>query len=247
MLSDSDTALPSNGESAIRSNGASLVKPSQAVATNGARKSAKALNGSSNGANSSAADGDRPSDYFGHNREEVTRLLIQALSDMGYRDAADSVSKDSGYELESPTVAALRTAVLSGAWPEAEDLLLHAVESEGHGDGGNGLVLAAGSDRDGMRFWVRQQKYLELLEQRDTNRALAVLRSELTPLNNDTSKLHFLSSLLMCHSPEDLRDKANWDGADGESRKILLSELSSKSLPSTAISLPSCRPKSKCS
>jgi hypothetical protein len=35
-----------------------------------------------------------------------------------------------------------------------------------------------------------------------------------------------VNSLLMC-SPEDLKIKANWDGANGQSRHILLSELSS--------------------
>jgi WD repeat-containing protein 26 len=33
----------------------------------------------------------------------------------------------------------------------------------------------------------------------------------------------------MCPSADDLKSQANWDGATGESRKLLLSELSSKS------------------
>lgn len=35
-------------------------------------------------------------------------------------------------------------------------------------------------------------------------------------------------SLLMCQSTEDLKSKAEWDGAEGHSRHHLLSELSSK-------------------
>lgn len=149
---------------------------------------------------------------------------------MGYQSAAESVSNDSGYKLESPTVAAFRSAVLDGSWSDAESLLTGAVVAglSGEVDEGNGLVLAAGSDRDVMRFWLRQQKFLELLERRDTTRALHVLRNELTPLHHDTNKLHFLSSLLMCLSTQDLMAKANWDGARGQSRKRLLSELSSK-------------------
>ena len=149
---------------------------------------------------------------------------------MGYQAAAESVSRDSGYKLESPTVAAFRSAILDGSWPEAENLLTGAIVSgQGNGNGGegNGLVLAPGSDRDVMRFRMRQQKFLELLEKKDTTRALHVLRTELTPLHHDTSKLHFLSSLLMCLSTNDLMTKANWDGAKGDSRKKLLSELSS--------------------
>jgi hypothetical protein len=146
---------------------------------------------------------------------------------MGYQAAADSVGQESGYSLENPTVAAFRSAVLAGSWAEAEELLSGATASEEKSEGGNGLVLASGSDKDIMRFWLRQQKFLELLEQRDTTRALTTLRGELTPLYQDTTKLHFLSSLLMCRSTEDLMQKANWDGARGQSRRKLLSELSS--------------------
>ncbi|KAK1539428.1 WD domain-containing protein [Colletotrichum costaricense] len=231
MISDGDGAA-SNGTSRTYSNGATTEAPLTASATNGARKAA-ALNGSSR--SDKEAQTSVPSTYYGHDREEVTRILIQALSDMGYQGAAESVSKDSGYELESPTVAAFRSAVVSGEWGEAEELLFGAVMSEDRSQPGNGLVLAPGSDRNVMRFWLRQQKFLELLEQRDTSRALMVLRTELTPLYQDTQKLHFLSSLLMCQSTEDLKAKAEWDGAHGQSRKVLLSELSKCISPSVML------------
>lgn len=38
----------------------------------------------------------------------------------------------------------------------------------------------------------------------------------------------WLCSLMMCQSAEDLKYQAQWDGAAGESRSYLLSELSSK-------------------
>ncbi|KZL82082.1 wd domain-containing protein, partial [Colletotrichum incanum] len=231
MISDGD-GVASNGTSRTYSNGARTEAPVTASATNGARKAA-AMNGSSRAEKD--APPSVPSTYFGHDREEVTRILIQALSDMGYHGAAESVSRDSGYELESPTVAAFRNAVIGGEWGEAEELLFGAVMSGDRGQPGNGLVLAPGSDRNVMRFWLRQQKFLELLEQRDTSRALMVLRTELTPLYQDTQKLHFLSSLLMCQSTEDLKAKAEWDGAHGQSRKVLLSELSKCISPSVML------------
>lgn len=232
MLPEGDTPGQSNGHAATRSNRSNLLAGQHAAmsgVTNGTHKTGASTNGSSLGdkANPTTAV-QQPLSYFGHCPEEVTRLLIQALSDMGYRAAAEMVSRDSGFDLESPTVAAFRSAVLDGLWAEAEKLLAGAAISEGRGAGGNGLVLAAGSDRNVMKFWLRQQKFLELLEQRDTGRALVVLRGELTPLYQDTSKLHFLSSLLMCRNAEDLMAKANWDGARGQSRKQLLSELSRK-------------------
>lgn len=39
----------------------------------------------------------------------------------------------------------------------------------------------------------------------------------------------------MCQSADDLRAKADWDGAEGGSRHQLLSELSRKSKPATRL------------
>ncbi len=227
-----------------------------------------------NGASSDLAS----TTYLGHDREEITRLLIQALSDLGYSEAADSVMRRSGYALESQAVTEFRQAILTGHWAGAEHLLGNAtiatvIPSSGSGDvsepaapssstesfamvptsqaiaapsaaangpsaanGNNAsLVLIPGTDRDLMRFYIRQQKYLEYLEQGETAKALMVLRNELTPLYRDTQKLHFLSSLLMCPSPDDLKEKATWDGIYGQSRQILLSSLSRLISPSVML------------
>ncbi|KIH86936.1 WD domain protein [Sporothrix brasiliensis 5110] len=201
----------------------------------------------------------RPATYYGHDREEITRILIQALSDLGYNDAAENVSHSSGFALESPAVADFRRAVLGGDWDEAERLLLGATvegtepsdtsgqddqsttspangqTASGAPEDATGLLLIPGTNRDLMRFGIRQQKYLEYLEQSETAKALLVLRNELTPLYRDTQKLHFLSSLLMCHSPLDLKTRATWDGAYGQSRPHLLSELSRFISPSVML------------
>lgn len=141
--------------------------------------------------------------WHGHGREEMTRILIQSLSDMGYHGAASQLSKESGYELEGPTVAAFRSAVLQGEWSEAEALLfgVDAPEADGADNGEGtwrlqgikGLPLAETANKNEMLFALREQKYLELLEKRDLGSALMVLRQELTPLHQDTSRLHSLS------------------------------------------------------
>ena len=152
------------------------------------------MNGSSNTNGHSALESKPRLGYYGHDREEVSRILIQALTDLGYNNAATSLSQESGYDLESPAVAAFRSAVLQGDWTGAEELLFGgSTEEGGVSINGNGLVLQDGVDKNVMRFWLRQQKFLELLEQRDTGAALMVLRLELTPLYQDTIKLHFLS------------------------------------------------------
>ncbi|KAI1332049.1 WD40-repeat-containing domain protein [Xylariaceae sp. FL0255] len=226
MLTDADGPSTKNARSKSYTNGKAHPASSAAVTANGTHKSAL-----SNGSKPHP-----PEKYYGHNREEVTRILIQALSDMGYHDAAQNVSKESGFELESTTVASFRTAILDGEWDEAERLLdrIETTDQSGSRDH-NALVLADGADRNIMRFWIRQQKFLELLEQREHGRALMVLRTELTPLFQNTSKLQFLSSLIMCGTREELRSKADWDGAEGRSRHILLSELSKCISPSVML------------
>jgi len=153
--------------------------------------------------------------FFGHDRVEVTRILIQSLIDLGYNDAAGALVKESGYSLEGPTVAAFRNAVLNGDWAEAEELLFGSSMYDSGGgidlanSGGypaswdktrsaqafhsGGLPLAEGADRDEMLFQVKEQKYLEILENRDLGKALMVLRHELTPLHHDTARLRNLS------------------------------------------------------
>lgn len=219
----------SNGEAASKAgtayaNGTSHPSSSHPASTNGTHKASMA-NGSS------PARSSEP--YLGHDREEVTRIIIQALADMGYHNSADGLSKESGYELESPVVASFRKAVLAGEWDDAERLLFGTgtAEAEGATPGSTGLVLTQTANPDRMRFWIRQQKLLELLEKEETSKAINVLRTELTPLNLDHKRLHFLSTLFMSQYVDEMKARAQWDGANGNSRQLLLSELSSKLLP----------------
>jgi hypothetical protein len=196
MRAEGDNST-SNGTSRPFSNGSGpspLHKVAVSNSANGTRRSSIAMNGSSNtNGHSNSVLKPRPS-YFGHDREEVSRILIQALTDLGYDNSALSLSQESGFNLESPSVAKFRNAVLQGEWTHAENLLFgDTLEEGGVSIGGNGLLLQEGVDRNVMRFWLREQKFLELLEQRETGKALMVLRLELTPLYQDTNKLHFLS------------------------------------------------------
>lgn len=143
--------------------------------------------------------------FFGHDREEVARILIQALVDLDYHHAAAVLRRESGYELEVPSVAAFRSAVLAGEWSEAEAILFGRPQdntpmavsrtslSHSPDDYSPGLPLSDGANRHEMLFRMRQQKYLELLEHGHLESALMVLRQELTPLHQDVSRLHTLS------------------------------------------------------
>ncbi|KAK0557678.1 hypothetical protein OC846_000245 [Tilletia horrida] len=86
-----------------------------------------------------------------------------------------------------------------------------------------------------IKFALQQQRFLELLEAGHNKKALSVLRDRLTPLNYGSERLHQLSSLMVCESPEQLRARARWDGANGSSRRDLLHEIESAVLPSVMI------------
>lgn len=208
----------------------SPTHPASNGSSNGALSpilSLKASNGATNGHGKTESNGSYSNGthvvadsetWQGHNKKEVTRMLIQSLSDLGFPSAAKQLSKESGLELERPHVAAFRQAVLEGEWAEAESILFGppndgAGDTQAIEDGGavtafddvrkstrnawtpqrQGLPLAGNANESQMRFWIRQQKYLELLEKRDLGGALNTLRSELTPLNFDMPRLHQLS------------------------------------------------------
>lgn len=199
------------------------------------------LNGSSNGKARSngtfhdAVEGVRlPSltnyspTFYGHDREEVARILIQGLHDLGYDQAAEKLSVESGFDLETRYASAFRQAILAGDWAKAEALLSDTQAADGggvgtrNGSGSNGhssqdvtpkrhvqhvqagLPLSEEADKGEMLFWIRRQKYLELLEggieTGSLNDALAVLRQQLQPLHQDERQLHALSrSVLEAH------------------------------------------------
>ena len=205
MRLDSDKPNSASNGSRHNPNGSSSSHSNKTIPPSSTNGYSHATNGTSssytNGSTPLAAKLKSPT-FYGHDREEVTRLLIQALNDLGYQGTASRLIQESGYELEGPAVAAFRHAVLQGEWSEAESLLFGSHQSD---DGGGvsisngdsmhheGLALAEGADRHLLRFQLRKQKYLELLEERDLGGALMVLRQELTPLNQDVAQLHNLS------------------------------------------------------
>jgi hypothetical protein len=191
---------------------------------NGSARSNGETNGSNGNGFAGAAAAADMGPFHGHDREEMTRILLQSLSDLGYQSAAEQLSRDSGYQLEIPSVAAFRSAVQLGEWEEAETLLFGTESADneggvslGNGNGATttgpsswrkdrpsfgspngstqvGLPLSEGADITWLKFLLRQQKYLELLEERDLGVALNVLRNELTPLKKETERVHILAS-----------------------------------------------------
>ncbi|KAG1474759.1 hypothetical protein G6F56_000150 [Rhizopus delemar] len=107
------------------------------------------------------------------------------------RAVANFLQEESGIYLESDIVSHFRTSVLTGDWVLAENLM-------------TGLPFIAHNLISKAQFLIRQQKFLELLEKNETMQALYVLRNEITPLGENTDRLHQLSSLVLCSSIEDI-------------------------------------------
>jgi hypothetical protein len=159
---------------------------------------------SGNGVSGTTMSSARSKTVFGHDREQVSRILIQGLHDMGYEAAAQALVKESGYDLEAPFAASLREAVIDGDWAEAEAIIMGAdggFQENGPHDGSSGditytrkaLLLDDNASKEDMLFDIKEQKYLELLERKDLTTALFVLRQELHPLQQDERRFHALS------------------------------------------------------
>lgn len=170
-------------------------------------------------ATSSADSGD----YQGHDRNEVTRLITQAMYDLGYSNVAKQLELESGLPIEVPSVVAFRSAILNAEWDQAEALLLS-------------LDLQPNADLDYLSFLIRRQQYLELLEAQNTKSALHILRTKISVLPYDSNEIgfeeaerrrdeiHSLTNVLM-FNPKDIQTTLNWDGASGQSRTLLLNSL----------------------
>ncbi|KAG0326134.1 hypothetical protein BG004_003035 [Podila humilis] len=159
---------------------------------------------------------------LGFNRVELARLMIQSLKSLGYKNAAQTLATEAGCELESEAVTQFRESVLSGDWDTVEKL-----SEQLDIDPVNGIPT--------VKFLIREQKFLEMLESRQIKSALVVLRSELTPLNRNMERVHTLTSFMMSSSAADLRQRADWDGAEGMSRRRLLAALQKFISPSVMV------------
>ncbi|KAJ3354215.1 hypothetical protein GGF32_002644 [Allomyces javanicus] len=161
-------------------------------------------------------------------RDELVRLLTDELRRLGYTQSAAELERESNVPFESHDVAQFRSAILAGQWADAVQLLPTVGVPPGQPDVPNGAYATA-------LFLIKEQQYLELLEQQNVPAALTVLREELTPLQHDPTRLHELSSYLMCGPPDMLRATAQWTGVAGGSRATLLHRLQTDVLPPSAM------------
>ncbi|PVV00532.1 hypothetical protein BB560_005081 [Smittium megazygosporum] len=147
-----------------------------------------------------------------YKEEEVIRLILQQLSDLGFNSSVEMLQKESGYILESPAIKAFKTDILEGNWDLAiEKLPLIPVKSK------HKVLL--------ITFQIKKQQYLEALFCGNLNLAIHLLQNEISTLSIQQSQIHCLSRLLMCNSIEDFLSKTNWTKNILESRRSLIDSL----------------------
>jgi len=132
------------------------------------------------------------------------------LASTSRRSTAAALEAESGFSLETTAVSSFRSGVLDGSWPAVEQLLVELPQDEiadlavsPCGPGPTDNLSSAHVPNfvppvQTVRFLIRQQKFLEALERKETKAGLRILRNELTPLVSGTpsNRLHFLSRLV---------------------------------------------------
>jgi WD repeat-containing protein 26 len=166
--------------------------------------------------NGGATEADEELTDAGLNKNELVRLLVQAMDGLGYTSAARELEGESGIAALSPNMRRLRECVLSGEWSEVESVF-EAASGSCTGDG----------DWAAARFVVYEQQFLELLDAGKVSDALLCLRGSLARCSKEASALHKLPLLCMCSSPEEVRERANWAGTGIQTRTEVLHKLQS--------------------
>lgn len=158
---------------------------------------------------------------------EILRIISQYLIEKGLNESAKTLQHETGVDLEGEAIQNFRSLVLEGKFDEVIRLIY---EIEYDTESISRVKLA-----------IYEQKYLELVEKRDTVNALAWLRNELIQSTKQIEeydnykgrksltkeKIKILSSIIMCKNLNEIQNFIDWDGAEGSSRKRLLDELQS--------------------
>lgn len=148
---------------------------------------------------------------------DVVRLIGQHLVSLGLKQTVDQLLVESGLGgLDHPVASRFQQHILAGEWDRAF-MMLEEVANHSEGD--------KKSNINEMRLMIAEQKFLESIEDNQHLKALKCLRSEITPLTDDTKLVQHLATLLMCKSIEEVRLRANWSGKGAQSRQNLVEKF----------------------
>ncbi|KAG4924130.1 hypothetical protein AAZX31_18G108800 [Glycine max] len=152
-------------------------------------------------------------------REEFVRIITKALYSLGYKKSGVRLEEESGIPLHSSVVNLFMQQILDGHWDESIVTL-------------NKIGLADENVVQAASFLILEQKFFELLDGEKVMDALKTLRTEITPLCSDSSRIRELSSRML--SPCGQVGSSKRDIVLVRSRSKLLEELQ-KLLPPTVL------------
>eukprot|EP00053_Salpingoeca_punica_P012525 m.112197 g.112197 ORF g.112197 m.112197 type:complete len:593 (-) comp15970_c4_seq1:600-2378(-) len=153
-----------------------------------------------------------PPAYGSYDRSDLTRLIAQALSDLGYPSIAKSLEKESGVSVELPIIEQIRSACLKGEWDQLDRFI-------------DTLDIPNPEDKKACRFLVLEQKLLECVAEKKVAAALMCLRLQLSPLQMQEERLQQLSCAIMCPNIDAVKADLDWRGGGEEGRHALLDAL----------------------
>ncbi|CAM9718854.1 unnamed protein product, partial [Phaeothamnion confervicola] len=130
--------------------------------------------------------------------------MLRSLTDMGHAGTVRALEAESGCKLETDDAAALQEVVQKGDWRRCMELLAAVEFSDPEGP-------------EKARIFLLRQQYLELLEARCLDDALACLRTQLAcAAALPPDELHALAALIVCPDVRSLREASGWSGTRAE-------------------------------
>ncbi|PVU96061.1 hypothetical protein BB559_002514 [Furculomyces boomerangus] len=147
-----------------------------------------------------------------YKEEEIVRIILQQLSDLGYTSTLQKLQEESNHKLESEIVTEFRTGIIEGDWRNAELCL-------------NKMNIKSKHKHQSILFYIKKQQYLEALSSGKYKTAIKILQNELSTLNFHHKSLHQLTRLMLCTTTAEITEHIGWLGNIKDSRQALLDSL----------------------
>jgi len=144
-------------------------------------------------------------------KEELLKMMIQAMDEMGYKDSAKKLSEDTNLKVEIHPLQSLKEKIIDGKWEEALRLVEESELKE--------------EQKKKINFLINEQRYIELIVNQQYNEALDLLRGDLVKNCNESDKLGILASILMCSQQNEIEEKLNRKVDIHQSRQLIQKEI----------------------
>ncbi|KAH3674846.1 hypothetical protein WICMUC_003049 [Wickerhamomyces mucosus] len=159
------------------------------------------------------------------NKEELVKLMIQTLNDLGYQKSSQELVKESGLSVDSPNINNFIKSIHEGQFDIAIDQipLLNLIEEDNE------------ESIKQITYLILREKFLEKLFDEKSNKfkleLLQILRGDIQSILNDSKTLSLenikpLTAILMNKDSQQLQLENGWYGNIDKSRDYLLNEIS---------------------